>query len=85
MNSTVVDLTTSKVTEIAPHQVEMTNPGWEKAVVGVVGKLAKKLKVPGGPANVGLMPRNMTLYGPGDMLKEHREYVYLLLIPIYSY
>ncbi|KFX96862.1 hypothetical protein V490_03093 [Pseudogymnoascus sp. VKM F-3557] len=73
MNSTVVDLTMSKVTEIAPHQVEMTNPGWEKAVVGVVGKLAKRLKVPGGPANVGLMPHNMTLYGPGDMLKEHRE------------
>ncbi|KFY40855.1 hypothetical protein V495_05219 [Pseudogymnoascus sp. VKM F-4514 (FW-929)] len=73
MNSTVVDLTMSKVTEIAPHQVEMTNPGWEKAVVGVVGKLAKRLKVPGGPANVGLMPHNMTLYGPGDMLKEHRD------------
>jgi hypothetical protein len=73
MGNTVVDLTTSKITELSPYQLETTNPGWEKAVEGIVAKVAKKLKVPGGVANVGFLPCNMTLYGPGDMLKEHRE------------
>lgn len=72
----IVDLTTSTITELSPYQLETTNPGWEKAVEGVVAKVAKKLKVPGGPANVGFLLSNMTLYGPGDMLKEHRGCVY---------
>ncbi|OBT71766.1 hypothetical protein VF21_09404 [Pseudogymnoascus sp. 05NY08] len=73
IGNAVVDLTTSKITELSPYQLETTNPGWEKAVEGIVAKVAKKLKVPGGVANVGFLPCNMTLYGPGDMLKEHRE------------
>lgn len=66
-----MDLTTSKITELSPYQLETTNPGWEKAVEGIVAKVAKKLKVPGGVANVGFLPCNMTLYGPVDRLKEH--------------
>lgn len=73
MSNTVVDPTTSRITELSPDQLETTNPGWEKSVEGVVAKVVKKLKVPGGPANVGFLPSNMTLYRPGDMLKEHRE------------
>lgn len=37
---------------------------------GVVAKVVKKLKVPGG---VGFMPRNVTLYGLGDMVEKHQE------------
>ncbi|OBT63118.1 hypothetical protein VE03_07464 [Pseudogymnoascus sp. 23342-1-I1] len=72
--TTIVDLTVSKITELSPYQLGTTNQGWEKALEGVVTKVTKKLKVPGGPANVGFLLSNMTIYGPGDMLKEHQEY-----------
>ena len=80
MANTVVDLTVSKITELSPYQVEMTNPAWEKAVEGVISKVVKKLKVPGGVANVGFMPCNLTLCGPGDMVKKHQEWVYPQII-----
>ncbi|KFY21239.1 hypothetical protein V491_03050 [Pseudogymnoascus sp. VKM F-3775] len=73
MANTVVDLTVSKITELSPYQVEMTNLAWEKAVEEVIAKVVKKLKVPGGVANVGFMPCNLTLCGPGDMAKKHQE------------
>ncbi|KFZ12294.1 hypothetical protein V501_04298 [Pseudogymnoascus sp. VKM F-4519 (FW-2642)] len=73
VSNAVVDLTMSKITEFSPYQLETTNPEWEKAVGGVVAKVAKKLKVLGGPANVGFLPCNMTLYRTGDMFKGHRE------------
>ncbi|KFY11473.1 hypothetical protein V492_04441 [Pseudogymnoascus sp. VKM F-4246] len=73
MENAVVDLTEIRITELTPLLLETSNPGWEKAVEGIVGKVVKKLKVPGSPANVGFLPFNMTLFGPGDMLERHLE------------